>query len=800
MFKKIICIIFCILLNSFLFIKESPVSLVSANEAIQGNFGNGSWMHVDTFIGKDSVALSNFAISLKRAGFDYVIILAKDIDGSATFPSKNALLVRYNKDYMGDIINALNKEGINVYLYFVINTDPAWLKAHPEDCAYQAGIKGSKTPIPHPEKKLVNLTSKAYMNYVSLLIKEAISKYKIKGIQLDYMRYTNGFYGFSKEELRLAKEKNIDVDKIIDLTYKTFVSPGDWRTILNKYDEGDKDVLNWARLREDIIFSYANYIANIVHKEGKEFGTTLVSSGAFDSKFSEGGSSSLPYAAIHFGQSYSMISSISDFVTPMAYHNERNNVYDWITSVCNGVRKKVKSSCKVAIGLQANSTTTEKMNEAINASLREGYNFVLFRVGTYCIGYYDFLPKDCSNTDIYLNICNLVEGRSIKGISLKNTGGIFKPVKSPNYYWITENDSFKFFSSGYIVSSIDISEFYISSTLSFESANNALLPYIICSDEKSDFPTFTSSSFTSLSIDILTKDKKFLINNYPQPATAVKTVDSSTFINTTILRGLLNCEEIIDNSHSSVTLRADKKEIKFNSKNSVINYKLGEKQLDAESGSKNLLIDNGLFYVPLRRTLEFFCFTVLYNSLTKDIHCYKLDRGFNTTLFAKISDICEENLFLSNANRIYIPVNDFLRGQYLNLLFEMHLKGREIFILCNLDDSTDAYYFEMIFNLININEPLILTLDGLSYYLSLSKKVSLKELGGRELFTEFSNNIRVEDYKGKINLILKTYDSTKLDSSYNYFLLINRETLPFIFSINSLANLNSLYQPSNFQF
>lgn len=800
MFKKIICVIFCILLNSFLFIKENPASLISASETIQGNFGNGSWMHVDTFIGKDSVALSNFAVALKRAGFDYVIILAKDIDGSATFPSKNALLVRYNKDYMGDIINALNKEGINVYLYFVINTDPAWIKAHPEDCAYQAGIKGNKAPLPHPEKKLVNLTSKAYMDYVSLIIKEAIAKYKIKGIQLDYMRYTNGFYGFSKEELRLAKEKNIDLDKIIDLTYKTFVSPGDWRTILNKHDEGDKDVLNWARLREEIIFNYVNYIANIVHKEGKEFGTTLVSSGAFDAKFSDGGSSSLPYAAIHFGQSYSMISSISDFVTPMAYHNERNNVYDWITSVCKGVHKKVKSSCKVAIGLQANSTTTEKMNEAINASLREGYSFILFRVGTYCIGYYDFFPKDCSNHNIYLNICNLVEGRSIKGISLKSTGGIFKPIKSPNYYWIEEKDSFKFFSNVYIVSSINSGEFYIDSTLSFESANYPFSPYIICSDEKNDFPTFTSCSFSPLSIDILTKDKKLLVNNYPQPVSNVKTVDSTTFISTSILKELLNCEEIVDNSNSSLTLRTNKKEIKLNSKNNVINYKLGEKQFNAESGSKNLLIENNTFYVPLRRTLEFFCLTVLYNPQTKDIHCYKLDRGFKPISFSQISDICEEYLFLSDVNRIYIPINNFLKGQYLNLLFEMHLKGREIFILCNLDGGVSAYYFEILFNLININEPLILTLDGLSYYLPSLKKVSLKELGGRELFTEFSDNISVEGYKGKINLILKTYNSVKLDSSFNYFLLINRETLPFIFRINSLANLNSLYQPSNFQF
>jgi hypothetical protein len=787
---------FCLI---FGFINFFPVK----NLTCQDFMGNGCWMHVDTFINKDSSQISNFAKALKRAKFDFVFILAKDIDGLLTYPSKYALRVRYESDYMGEIVRALHKEGIKVYFYFVVNTDPIWLMVHPEDTVYQAGIKGNKSPVPHPEKKLINLTSKAYMDYIASIILEAISKYDIYGIQLDYIRYSNGFYGFSQREIELAKAKKIDIDKIIDLTYRTFVSPGDWKTIFLKYDEGDKDVLEWANLREEIIFNFANYISRVVRNKGKEFGTTLVSSGAFDSKFADGGSSSLPYAKIHFGQSYEKISSISNFVTPMAYHGEHNNVCEWVSSVCKGVKKKVAKNCKVAIGIQANSTTTEKMLKAIDASLDNSYSFVLFRIGTFCLGFYDFLPKDNLNVSIYINVFNFVEGKNVRGITFSGLGGAIDPYKDSKFNWIIEKDYFKFFSSkGYLAQTLSDCKILMTSQVNFNLLNNIFSPYLMCSDEKGDFPTYTVKPFNLLSLFIFPDKGEILVNGLAVPFYNVKILNNNTFINSSLLPAIFNCN-VFSYMDSLIVIKSGDKEIKINStENSKIYYKLGEKTFSIDTNIDNLFKDNNSNYVPLRRVLEFFGFSIFYNSFTKAISCLKIYRDFEAALFSKFSEIGGNLLLLSSSASIYIEWSDLLKEQYLKLAYEMHLKGRKVFVLCNLEKNQISY-FDLIFNLININEPQILTLDGLSYYLPDKLKIDFNNISNVEIFLNYVERANVQNFSGRISLIINSLDSLAtliFDTNRKYYLQIDDKTLDYIFLPTKEVNLNLLYLSNNFRF
>lgn len=799
MAKKIVCFFFILIFffcANFSF-NQNQLFFSSLGASSQDSLGNGAWMHVDTFVGRTEDEIANFAKALIKAKIDFVFILAKDIDGSTTYPSTCSLKVRFKDDYMGKIVKLLNKEGVKVYLYFVINTDPIWLKAHPEDKVYQAGIKGNKFPIPHPENKLVNLTSRNYMDYIASIISETISKYDIYGIQLDYIRYTNGLYGFSPKEIELAKAKGINIDKIIDLTYQTFVSPGNQKTIFLKYDEGDKDVVEWSNLREEIIFNFADYISKIVHKKGKEFGTTLVSAGASNLKYSEGGSSSLPYAKIHFGQSYEKISSISDFVTPMAYHGVRENVYEWISLICKGVQKKISKNCKVAIGIQANSTTTEKMLEAINAVFDNSYSFVLFRIGTFSLSYYDFAPFDESNTSLYLCVFNIIEGKNIKGITFSNSKGL-NPVKDNKYIWIIDDNFFKFYKeSGYFTQSLSGFSLELKLNIDYDLINNFFSPFIICSDEKNDFPTLTLKPFSIKNLFINSGKNKLLINGKERSFYKVKTINSSTFIDSSIISELI--ETNITNQKNSLLIKFEDKEVRLKVGDSNIYYKLGTKDFSFDSGMENLIIENNIYYVPLRKVLEFFGFLIIFNSSTKAINCLKICRDYEVVLFSKFTEVCSDLLFFSDVNVLYVEFSDLLREQYLKLAYEMHIKGVKVFILCNLEKNS-PFYFESLFGLLNSRELQILTLDGFSYYSSEEEKFDFNQIKGRDIFLSYNDVLASHSYNARLNLIINSVDNIKFYSDKKYYLKVNAEVVNCLFLPRKKFNLSLLYFSRNFQF
>jgi hypothetical protein len=410
--KKILLITLSFLLVfQFSFYHSSKQNISAKSESL--SVGNSAWMHIDTFFQQTNSQIKNFALTLKLGKIDNVFILAKNIDGTITYPSRVGLKC-YSNNTMENFVALMKSNDIKVYFYFPINTDPAWLKVNIQDTAFQAGTKGSKTPIPDPAKKLINLTSKNYRNYIVRLMEEAIKEYSIDGVQLDYMRYTNGLFGFSKEELAEANKRKISMGNIIDYTYQTFLVPGDWKTILNKYDEADPDVLAWAKLREDIVFDFTLQIVNSIKNYHIQIGSTLVSSGA----------NAKAYTAIHFGQNWERMSSILNLVTPMAYHGSNNDVKKFVSEICIGATTKIKSPCKIAIGIQANETSTEKMMEAIQTVKEHNLNFILFRIGTFAFTSYDFSPINKEQTSLKLIIANHVEGKQLKGIEIKNTGNI----------------------------------------------------------------------------------------------------------------------------------------------------------------------------------------------------------------------------------------------------------------------------------------------------------------------------------------------------------------------------------------
>ena len=229
----------------------------------------------------------------------------------------------------------------------------------------------------------------------------------------------------------------------------------------------------------------------------KEFGISLVSSGAFDGKYKDNGSESKAYAAIHFGQSYERLSSISNYATPMAYHGTREDPYQFIKSVLEGSLKKINKNCKISLGIQANNTSTEKMNNAIKPLIESNIGFVLFRIGTFCLVNYDIVPTSRNEVKLKFSVYNSMEVGLVKGIEFKNYSEIFSLEKDqlskyPN--WDIKENRIKFYSD-LLVKNLKLDDFNLTLIIDFTKSKDFFSPYFICSSEKTDFPTYSNSLF-----------------------------------------------------------------------------------------------------------------------------------------------------------------------------------------------------------------------------------------------------------------------------------------------------------------
>lgn len=711
-----------------------PNNYLPINASLEKNIismGNGAWMHVDTFFGKTNLQIDEFAKMLKISNITNIFILAKNIDGSLTYPSKIGIKC-YKNDTMRSLVSILNVYKIKIYFYYPINTDPEWLIKNPESIAYQCGTIKSKIPIPESSHKLVNLLNKDYQSYIKKIVEEALNLYPINGIQLDYIRYINGFYGFSPEEMNEAAQRKIPVQKIIDKTYQTFVSPGDWKTILNCYENGDKDILAWAKLREDIVFRFLETVSIVVKKKGKEIGVTLVSSGA----------TSKAYSAIHFGQSWEKMSSILNFAIPMAYHGERSNVTQFVSAVCMGALNKINSTCKIAIGIQANLTSTIKMMDAIQAVKGNHLGFVLFRIGTFTFNGFDFSPLDKNHFLLKLLINNCLEEAQIKGLTLIQTGGCLRIIDLQKNWTIlkSDNNSIKLLTSRPMLFGSN-EALNIKIEFNGDQIKSNFSPFITLSSNSNDFPAF---NFCFFSIHQLTFDLKKKNSFYDQVEL------KQNFILYEKNKCWINCHNIYLIFSFNVKIEKDSISID-NGKIQLVIYQQ-EKRSYLILGNKKYLLLNDLFFeknnfLPLKEILEIFKILVQYNPVENLINCLSLHRDLPTSLFGNIDIISPLDLWITDADEIIIDINNYLSSSFYLQNNKFHFLGRRIKIL-NKSDKISPIESEAIIMLIEESKDSLLLPDQLSYLYS-NKNKNIKIPVDRELIIDESDLycIKKNEYK-----------------------------------------------------
>lgn len=645
--------------------------------AHEATHGDGVWMHVDTFISQPDLIVEQYADALVRANIETIFILGKKIDGSVNFTSSHALKQAFPSDPMMRLTRILKSRNRKIFFYFPVNTDPAWNAAHPEDIAWQYGNYQQKKAIQDPEKKLVNLSSQRYREYILRLCEDALKRYDLDGIQLDYIRYRNGHWGFSPQENAKALERGINIEKIQELSYMTFVRPADWKTLLNRYDEKDPDVLAWVKMREDIIVDFAQSISTVVKKSNKQFSVTLVHSGATKSA----------YGAIHFSQSYPRLSSISDIAVPMAYHGSHPRVDELVQSVITGAKDQIAPSCRMMIGLQAYETSNHAMNTAILTAKKNQLNFVLFRVGTFSFAHLDIISPHPETYHLTATLNHTIPNHTIQGFEVRGLGGVLSMEENCwEHDQCSFDDGFKIWGKVFI-NTLGTTDIMIPLTGNWDLINGMLQPVVILADAQKDLPTYTTTAF-SMEHYILCPGSG-TIRSHCDPPIPARTINQN---GTVLLHAddlaIFGYKVILDASRQVVLVKKHDRAFTFD-------YKAQQIGIEYFPSAKTMIYPNAFQlnafpWLPLRNFFEITSHMVIYNARTKEIHCLSLQRVGDFTVNIDQYQAWTESCWLWNApNMSRISGRDFFSVDFYSLLSAFHQKGRTVIL--QIDEKDFSY-------------------------------------------------------------------------------------------------------------
>jgi len=667
---KSYCYRYLVLWWFFFSLLALPIPPTQSNAAV--SFGNAVWMHADTFASSSILSLENLADNLIIHEIQSVLILGKTIDGRVPYPSKIAIESSQTQT-VKLLVSSLKKKGIRVYFYFPVNTDPLWLQRHPEDIAIMVGKTSSSSIIPDPEKKLVNLTSTAYREYISQLCTEAIQNFSLDGVQLDYIRYRNGQVGFSEPEIRKALSMGINMQKIQSLTYQTFVKPGDWKTLLNYYDKQDPDVKKWAKVREEIITGFFSYVSQTIHKKVRtRLGLTLVSSGA----------TAEAYTAIHFGQNWQALSGLADFATPMAYHGSNADPYAFVQAVCQGALQKIQSRCAIAIGLQAHATSSDHMLQAINAVKDQHLSYVLFRIGTFSFSHLEIQTTASLSLESRISWWNGCENQQITAYSLCHTGLSLQSEDSDNLIkgemdeikW-RMNKNYSLGEGGSIIRML---------SAQWNLSTGCCMPMVILHTSTSEMPTLLSSSFSVDHLLFSLQNNTSLYNDQPASPKLFRWQQNQTWVNLHELPKELGIQIQTDRQMISLWDHQNGLKITYQPDSVRIRRRIHQNWLEEESYP--IQAENGI--LPARLFFPVFRFLLFFNSSSKLVHIIRWTPLIPSSIALSADTLFQPESLLLTDQSVWMEWQDYFNTSFYSLTKQIHAMGRTVTIFFPIDSET----------------------------------------------------------------------------------------------------------------
>ncbi|MGC8721403.1 MAG: stalk domain-containing protein [Caldisericaceae bacterium] len=354
-------------------------------------------------------------------GYNAIFFLAKTPEGKVYFKSKNCPMV---SDIFGDVVKYAHKNGLKVYAYFPVIMDSNYVSKYPKEKMVNIG-NSSNTYY-------VSLLSSSYIKYLEGFIGELLA-YDIDGILLDYIRYPNGSYDFSDAFNSLASSSKIDIGKVKDLAYKTFVKPADWKTLFYSYEQGDADVVNWVALRESVVRNVSSTLiayAKSIRPSIKAGAFTVARGYRYD-KIAKAPkiSASFAYEVVNFAQTPDVFKGILDFMAPMVYLSNLEETPDYAQVVATSIKQSLGSNFPVYVAINPDSITlSDTMNE-IYYAYKVGDGITIFRYPLFQMGFIqpnNLLPKTGKS---YVSNIVCSDGKSVSA-TFSFSASKFVPINS----------------------------------------------------------------------------------------------------------------------------------------------------------------------------------------------------------------------------------------------------------------------------------------------------------------------------------------------------------------------------------
>lgn len=464
-----------------------PSFYIKIENKIFDDIGNGIWVHIDIFEKSSNSEINSLCKFLFNRKIKNVFILAKDLNGELLYKKYEKTLFK--------TINILKSYNIRIHYYLPIGYDMKFLKENPLEVSYHSPDNENFNPYPDRELKVVNLNSKKYLNYIKTVIKELVYYYDADGIQLDYIRYPNVYYGYDDWVKNEYKKRGGNWEKIMNIFRKG-------ENIFNLFDQNDRDVILLSLIRSEVITNFTSEIKNFISSISKDllFSITLIQSGSSFLSYKEGGKDSFPYGFLNFGQDYKNLSNLCDFVSPLAYHKNYEKDIEWVRQIIKNTKKRVNS--KILCGIQANDSN-ENLEKIIKITEEENVNFSIFRLGIFIpieinIKSFDTLKYKVKFIPLYA----FYENKSPNFVQIKIPQlNILKSIKLNEEFYFSSEKSFVeiFINTSYFLT--DKSSFYLFNTIKFKIGETNY--YLDGIKKSSDAKTFILNGRTMVPVRVI---------------------------------------------------------------------------------------------------------------------------------------------------------------------------------------------------------------------------------------------------------------------------------------------------------
>lgn len=337
----------------------------------------GEWMWSSTIYDAGADGAETIMARCAENGVTDVYLLVKGTKGRLAYlnTAQTRNLSYKDRDVLQEAIDAAHAHGIRLHAWICNTEDEFYRSANPRSGMYHYtnGYTGNR----------INLYDPGYIEYMQNIARE-IAAYDVDGLHFDYLRYNHLSNGWSDADFAALEAMGADADRIREIIETTFGYNG--RTANGNYAFDlygtDKDAKLIGEYRRNNVKNYAEAVVSAA----REANPDLIISAAV---MPEGGTR-VAYSDLHYGQNYSDLNGIFDYLCLMAYSADYNRDSSWVNTVATGALTKCDN---IVVGLQAYAPSdTSRLTTEISGidTLRKNPSYrdkilgiALFRTSTF---------------------------------------------------------------------------------------------------------------------------------------------------------------------------------------------------------------------------------------------------------------------------------------------------------------------------------------------------------------------------------------------------------------------------------